>query len=121
LKTQQYSVKQVGTMLGLPDDDNFPAELERVAHSSDVGIGPLCARFLSLIDTDDFPVPLPGGAKLHEMFVVVRSSIDFPMVGLLFVDFQWTFVGVCAKAERLWVTGDEVPRDLRHFTTTTHL
>jgi hypothetical protein len=52
------------------DDENLAAELKRIADSSDVGIGPLCARFLSLIDTDDFPVPLPSGAKLREMFVV---------------------------------------------------
>ena len=62
--------EDVGTMLGLPDDQNFPAELQHIANSSDIGIRPLCARFLSLIDSHNFPVPLPRGARLHDMFVV---------------------------------------------------
>ena len=44
--------------------------LQSVGASSDVGIGPLCARWLSLIHTDEFPVPLPPGERLHQMFVV---------------------------------------------------
>ena len=62
--------ESVGAMLGVPDDQHFPAELDRVARSSDIGISPLCARFLSLIHTHNFPVPLPPEAKLHDMFVV---------------------------------------------------
>ena len=46
--------EDVGTMLGVPDDEHFPEVLAQVANSSDVGIKPLCARFLHLINTQVF-------------------------------------------------------------------
>jgi hypothetical protein len=67
--------EDVGTMLGLPNDETFPAELKRVADSSDVGIGPLCARFL--------PVVSSIGSPLHPLSLHVSLCSDsVPLLGV---------------------------------------
>ena len=66
----QPSGEDVGTMLGVSDDENFPHVLAEVSGSSDIGIKPLCARYLHLIEKEEFPVKLMEDAKLYEMFVV---------------------------------------------------
>lgn len=67
-KVQPATGESVGTMLGVPDDENFPAVLAEVAASSDVGIKPLCARYLDTLG--DIGITKQADASLHDIFVV---------------------------------------------------
>ena len=69
-RVQPATNEDVGTMLGAPDDEHFPRVLADCANSSNVGIKQLCARYVHLLDVEDFPVQKQPSVSLHDIFVV---------------------------------------------------